>query len=131
MDKGDIEIVEIEGPAPKRKAPAPVTQLTLRHYRKLGYICDVVEKWIPYTHRKRDLYGFIDICALREGELLMVQATGWSNISSRRNKIAGIDASGILTTVPGVRIEIIGWRKGKNGRWECKTEEVLGNHTSG
>ncbi len=118
-------MVDLEG-EPRRKRPAPTTQLTLRHYRKLGYACDVAEYWNAFAGIRKDLFGFVDLCAVRKGELLLIQTTSWSNISSRRNKIAGLDAAGLLASVPGVKIIIIGWRKNASGRWEFKSEAYVG-----
>ncbi len=115
-------IEHIEAEAPRRRS-APTTQLTLRHYRKQGYVCDVAEYFNAYAGVRKDLFGFIDLCAVREGELVLIQTTSWSNVSSRRNKIRGIPAAAMLSSVPGVRIDLVGWRK-KGARWECKTETM-------
>jgi hypothetical protein len=91
------------------------TQLTLRKLRADGWLAEVVERWVPGANVRKDLFGFVDILALRDGETLAVQATSYTNISARVNKIASLDA------VADVRranwsIWVIGWRK-VNNRW--------------
>ena len=91
------------------------TQLTLRKLRADGWLAEVVERWVPGANIRKDLFGFVDIIALRDGETLAIQATSYSNISARVNKIASLD------TVADVReanwsIWVIGWRK-INNRW--------------
>src|SRR3546814_1483966 len=68
---------------------ASPTARTLAKLRADGWLAWVVEKWIPQTRKRSDLLGYIDILALRDGEVLAVQATSRSNVSSRVNKIAG------------------------------------------
>jgi hypothetical protein len=91
------------------------TQLTLRKLRADGWLAEVVERWVPGANIRKDLFGFVDILALRDGETLAVQATSYTNISARVTKIASLDA------VADVRranwsIWVIGWRK-VNNRW--------------
>jgi len=99
------------------------TQLTLRALRADGWQAEVVEKWVPGANVRRDLFGFVDVLAVRGTETLAVQATSASNVSARVRKIA--DAP----TLPAVReagwgIVVHGWDKGPNGRWRCRTVDV-------
>ncbi len=41
-------------------SPASLTLL-----KRYGYIAETVEKWIHYTNRRKDLFGFLDILAYR------------------------------------------------------------------
>lgn len=95
------------------------TARTLAQLRKDGWLAWVVEKWIPQTRTRSDLFGFIDILAIREGETLAVQATSRSNVSSRVNKITDHDNVGAVRKA-GWRIEVHGWGKMANGRWQCR-----------
>lgn len=69
----------------KSKGPSP-TARALAELRKLGYTPAVVEKTIPRSFIKQDLFGFIDILAIRDDETLGVQATSGSNHAARRTK---------------------------------------------
>ena len=88
-----------------------------------GYTVDTVERQIPGTVFKKDLFGFIDLLCVRPGETLAVQTTSDSNVSSRINKIM---ESPHLATVreAGWRIEVHGWAKVKN-RWTLKRREDI------
>jgi hypothetical protein len=46
------------------------TQRALAECKKRGWQAQVVEKWIPHTRRRLDLFGVIDIVALIPGQEL-------------------------------------------------------------
>jgi carbonic anhydrase len=92
------------------------TQRTLKHLRAQGYVAQVVEKWLPVVKRRQDLFGFIDVLAIREGEVLGVQSTSGDNVSSRVKKIAEHELVGAVRKA-GIRIVVHGWRKNAAGRW--------------
>lgn len=99
------------------------TQLSLRHLRKTCDAVAVTEKWNPHARLRQDLFGFVDILALRGEETIAVQSTSWGNVSSRATKIA---ESPLVAAVrqAGWSIFIHGWRMGKNGRYELKEINV-------
>ncbi len=92
------------------------TARTLAEMRKRGYLVQVVEKWIPAVRRRQDLYGFIDVLAIREGEIVGVQATSGDNVASRVAKIAEHEHVGAVRKA-GIRILVHGWRRNAAGRW--------------
>lgn len=93
------------------------TQLTLRHLRDEGWpLVEVVETYNPHSRTRHDLFGIIDIVALRPGETLAVQATSAANVSSRIRKIAESPAIDHVREA-GWTVRVFGWRK-KSGRWE-------------
>ena len=98
------------------------TQNTLKRLRKEGYTAEVVEKWIPRANVRKDLFGFIDIVALRGDETLAVQACNYSDVSKRVKKITD---SEYLPTVrdAGWRIEVHGWHKPKH-RFVCRVVDI-------
>lgn len=99
----------------KRKAkPIRTTALSIAHLAAHGYTCDIVERRIPGTHITKDLFGFIDILAVRRGEVLGVQTTSSSNMASRIRKIAESEFVGAVRE-SGMRIVVHGWRKTKAG----------------
>ena len=82
--------------------------------RSQGYHCEVVEHWVPFPkpgHRK-DLLGFMDVLAIRGDDLVAVQTTSASGVSSRLKKIKAEPRAGLW--LAGIRrhIEIHGWKKG-------------------
>lgn len=98
--------------------PSP-TQRTLAKLRKDGYTCAIVEKYNSFIKCRQDLFGFIDILAIKENETLGVQTTSGSNSSERVEKIK---ANKYYSTVKkaGWKIIVHGWRKLKKTGWECK-----------
>lgn len=94
------------------------TQLSLKLLREQGWTVEVVEKWIPGANIRKDLFGFIDLVALKDNQTLGVQATSYSNISARVRKI---EESELLSAVRKAswQVWVIGWRK-QNNRWVSK-----------
>lgn len=100
------------------------TQRSLAKLRKDGWVAEVVEKWLPVVKRRKDLWGFCDIlCIDSSGGILAVQTTSASNAQARVKKIQESD---MLTMVRkcGIAIHVHGWKKNKNGRWECKIIDI-------
>jgi len=99
------------------------TQLSLKLMRERGYLCQVVEHWNPFARIRQDLFGFIDVLCIKEGEVVGVQSTSRSHVSNRYNKIKDHDnVWPVLDS--GIRILIQGWAKNKSGRWEMREVEV-------
>ena len=96
------------------------TQLSLKKLRDEGYTAWVVETYNHPTKQRRDLWNFADILAIKD-DVLAVQATSYSNISSRVKKISlaeDVDA----VREAGIRIEVWGWYqpKGKGTKWKVR-----------
>jgi hypothetical protein len=68
------------------------------------------------------MFGFIDLLAVKEGEILAVQTTTASNMSARANKIADSEHVGMVRK-SGMKIHIHGWIK-IGRKWECKIMDV-------
>lgn len=102
--------------------PLSPTQLSLRYLRSAGYSVAKAEYWFQapgMKHgRRRDLFGFIDVCAAGHGELLLVQVTSRSNVSGRVRKITGecAEPAWQLLHVPGVHLHVHGWPAGETKR---------------
>ena len=100
------------------------TQRSLAHLRQQGVdLVQVVEKWNPHARIRQDLFGVIDILAIREGETIGVQATSASNVSSRVRKLEESDAL-IALRAAGWTVLVHGWRKGSDGRWQLKEVDL-------
>ena len=100
------------------------TQRSLKLLRDRGYLAEVVEKTVPKTFIKRDLFGFIDILAihLETGETLAVQTTSSDHVSHRERKITEHDNLAAIRKA-GWGLHIHGWRKVKN-RWKCREVDL-------
>jgi hypothetical protein len=100
------------------------TQLSLRHLRDAGWTVDVVEHWNHHALIREDLFGIIDIVALRGTETLGVQATSYTNISARVRKIAEASTTPALREA-GWRLVVHGWQhKAKGARYILHERDV-------
>ena len=99
------------------------TQRSLEYMRRKGYLCAVVERYNHFVKRKNDLFGFIDIICVGENEVIGVQATSATNVSSRITKIAEHENVAAVRR-GGIRILVHGWAKRKSGRWEVREVDV-------
>ena len=98
------------------------TQRSLEKLRADGWRAEVVERWIPGANIRKDLWGWVDILALRDGVTLAVQTTSAANVSARVRKIADSDSLADVRKA-GWRIAVWGWRK--VGRaWVCREVDL-------
>ena len=86
------------------------TQRTLKQLRADGWLPWIVEKWNPHARRRQDLYGGIDVLALRKTSTLAIQCCAGGDVAKRVQKLKE------LPTLPwmleaGWRVEVWGWRK--------------------
>ena len=98
------------------------TQLSLAKLRREGWTAQVVETWNPHARVRNDLFGIIDVLAIKPGQVLGVQATSDSNVSARVNKIADAVLTPFVREA-GIGIEVWGWTK-KGARWVCRIVDV-------
>ena len=99
------------------------TKLSLNELRKQCQIVQVVEHWNAWSKTRHDLFGIIDILAIRDGETVAVQSTSWSNTKSRINKMTESDALPHLRSAGWILL-VHGWRKNKNGKYELKEIDI-------
>lgn len=88
------------------------TSRSLEALRKDGWLPAVVEKFNSFSRTRHDLYGFIDILAVREKETLAVQACHYSDVADRVAKIQSHE-NFVAVVASGWRIEVWGWHKPK------------------
>jgi hypothetical protein len=99
-----------------KKSP---TQRSLAHLREQGFLCAVVERWNPHAGVRQDLYGFIDVLAIREGETLAVQACARGSVSERLTKILEHPNYPRVKSA-GWSVVIHGWGKMASGKYELR-----------
>lgn len=89
------------------------TQRTLAQLKATGHRCQVVEQFCQYSRQRIDLFGFIDIVAVRE-RLVGLQCTSGSNHSSRVKKIVTECREDALAWInAGGTIEVWSWKRYK------------------
>jgi len=98
------------------------TQRTLAYLREQGYLCAVVEHWNSWARIRQDLFGFIDILAIKKDETLAVQCTS-TGVAARVKKI---QESEYLSRVreAGWKILIVGWRKNSKGKYVMRLLDI-------
>lgn len=90
-----------------KKSPS---KRSLEYLEARGFLVDNVERWIPRTKIRKDLFGFADLLAIKPGRTVAVQTTDASNFSKRVNKV--LDCTGAAVAVKaGWIVEVHGWRK--------------------
>ncbi len=104
------------------------TSRSMEFARGIGLHVQVVERWLPFARVRQDLFGFIDLVAMQEGEpLLAIQATSTSNLAARVKKALASPLLRVWLST-GCRFECWGWAlkgaKGKAKRWTL-TRRVL------
>lgn len=88
-----------------------------------GFLVGIVEHWNSFARIRQDLYGFLDLLAVRENEIVGVQVTSDGNVSARIKKIA---AHGNISAVrkSGMAVMVHGWKKNAAGRWVCRIVDL-------
>lgn len=97
------------------------TQRSLAWLRSREYQAAVVERWNQFAKVRQDLFGFIDLLAIRDGEILAVQATA-SGVAARIDKIVAEPRSRHWLNAGGL-IEVHGWSK-KGAAGKRKTYQI-------
>lgn len=106
------------------------TQRSLAMLRKEGCeLVAVVERWNPHARIRQDLFGIIDILAIKDHDTIAVQCTSGTHVADRIKKMEASDALPALREA-GWTIHVHGWRKvkvkrgGKAMKWECRVVDI-------
>lgn len=103
-----LDAAELSVPRkPKKRGPSPMRK-SVERLEAAGYLVGKVELWIPNTAITKDLYGFIDLLAIRRNEVLAVQTTSSSNMADRVAKVTNHANLGRVREA-NIRIEVHGW----------------------
>lgn len=99
------------------------TQRTLARLKKENYdLVAITERWNPFAKIRQDLFGCIDILAIKDGDTVAIQVTSYSNVSARVKKITESVALGPLRKANWT-ILVEGWHK-KDGRWVSRIVDL-------
>lgn len=104
------------------------TQRTIAELKTMGFTYQVVERWNPFAKRRVDLFGIIDILAMRPGAgIIGIQTTDHTSHSKRRDK-ATAEPRLRQWIESGGRFELWSWGKrgerGKRKVWTLRREEL-------
>ena len=104
------------------------TERTMKEARKLGFTVAVVERWNPRVKIRQDLFGCIDLIAMKPGVgVIGIQACAGASHAARKAKLLAeprmwewLDS--------GARAEVWSWAKrgprGKRKTWTLRREEI-------
>jgi hypothetical protein len=116
----NLPIILIEYLGKKMTSP---TQRTLARLKKENYdLVAITERWNPFAKIRQDLFGCIDILAIKDGDTVAIQVTSYSNVSARVKKITESVALGPLRKANWT-ILVEGWHK-KDGRWVSRIVDL-------
>ena len=105
------------------------TQRSKKFMEKQGYLCAITERWNPHVNIRQDLFGFIDMIAIKGDDVLAIQTTSGSNVSARIKKIVSLHTAGVWLESVHRRIVVHGWSKqgprGKRKVWTCRQQPVF------
>jgi hypothetical protein len=118
----------------KKKSP---TERTMESFRKRGYVCGKTERWISQTKQYVDLFGCIDLIAIKPyvvytsgadhvfaRGIIGVQATTGDHHAHRRTKALCEPLLGVWLKSGG-RFQIVTWsQRGDRGKKKVWTERV-------
>lgn len=107
------------------------TQRSLAKLRKEGWLCGLLEKWIPVSPAgykgkiiRVDLWNFADLIAVRDNRVLLIQTTSGSNVPARVKKIATNTSARVWLLSPHRQILVHGWAergpKDRVKKWTCR-----------
>lgn len=99
------------------------TQRSLKHLRDNGYVVAITEKWNPHARIRQDLFGFIDLLAIRDGETLAIQTTSASAFAARKTKVQCHENLARVLSA-GWKVIVHGWRKNSKKQWVLREELV-------
>jgi hypothetical protein len=105
------------------------TQRSLKELRRLGWCAAVTERWNSFAKLRQDLWGFVDVLAMKPGEGFMaIQATTTANQSKRIEKIKA-EPRALTFLQSGGRLFVHGWSKkgarGKRKTWSLNETELF------
>lgn len=71
---------------------------------------------------RQDLYGFIDILAVKGEDIVGIQACTGTNMAKRVTKI--VEHANYPLVITAMRIIVQAWRKNAAGRWMLRETEL-------
>jgi len=99
---------------------------TLGWLREHGYQADVAERWIPRTKIRKDLFGFIDVMAVSDHELLAIQVSHEDRHADHVKKVMALPVARDLAF--HMNVEVWSWGKrgarGKRKQWTLRRDQL-------
>jgi hypothetical protein len=113
----------------KKRTTATPTQRTMDQLRKEGWMIGIVEKWNHFAKIRQDLFGFIDLVAVKNERTIGVQACNDVDVSPRVNKILDLETANNWLAGGTREIQVWGWRKrgdrGEQKFWAARVQPIV------
>ena len=112
------------------------TNKTIKHLSAIGYSAQSVEMYNPFSKKRRDLFGFIDVVAVNPDlcKCVGLQITSRSNVSTRVKKIMSEKRDNAKAWLKaGNEIFVIGWNNANPNNTEARViaiQEINGELTT-
>src|SRR4051812_18103258 len=92
------------------------TARTLRHLRRQGHVAAVVERWNSFAGIRQDLFGWIDVVAVRPSDpgVIGIQCTTADHVAARVAKARDNEALESWIAA-GNRLVVHGWARRSGG----------------
>jgi hypothetical protein len=127
---------DVHAKSKRKRSKITPTRRTLQYMRK-DLKCELVqitEHWNPFAGVKNDLFGVIDVLGIRGTEIIAVQATSTSNVSSRVAKLVEATFKNPETKTEclvidaliraGIKVYVHGWGRDAKGKWVLREVEL-------
>lgn len=114
----------------KARGQSP-TQRTLKNLRANGWTAEVVEHYNRFSRTRHDLFGGIDILAIKGEITLGVQCTSGDNHAARVAKLAALPAMVLWLASGSRKLQVWSWSKhkvkrgGKQVRWAGRVVNLV------
>ena len=99
------------------------TSRSLQELKERGYTPWIVESYNYFSRKRTDLFGFIDILAIKGDKTLAVQTTSRGNVQTRVKKIKTNDNYELVKGA-GWLIEAHGWGRIVIGKYKNGNKKV-------
>lgn len=99
---------------------------SMRLMREREFTVDIVERWNPWGRVKNDLFGVIDLVAIKPGLILGVQSTTKGQVGPHLKKILA-EPRALMWLRAGAELWVHGWYKEVRGArqyWMCKEVQI-------
>lgn len=130
----DISAADVFVEPKRKKSSMSPTKRTLKYLRKQGcQLVAVTEHWNPWANIRQDLFGIIDVLAIKDDTVIAVQTTS-TTIQARIDKMVEATFKNPETKTEclvlpalfaaGIKVFVHGWRKNSKGKWILREIEL-------
>lgn len=127
--------IEPAEPKKRKKSKTSPTQRSLKYLRKQGCeLVAVVEHWNPWANIRQDLFGIIDVIAIKGDQTIAVQSCSGTDVSKRVAKMVEATWKNPETKTEhlvvdsllraGFKVFVHGWKRNAAEKWVLREVEL-------